>query len=114
MTDLLIVLATSVLLAGVLLSMLAHSKAKSSLNNCFSKLKQIGLGFRIWSNDNGDKFPWAVSAFDGGTREDTAATQVSPHFQIASNELSAPKVLFCERDIARTRRADWNLLIVPT
>ena len=108
MTDVLIVAATIVVMGVVFLPMLARSKPKASRINCVSRLKQIGLGFRIWSNDNVDEFPWAVSTNKGGTLEYVAPAEVYRHFQAAANELSTPNFLVCEPDRARTRTTKWN------
>ena len=55
---------------------------------CINYLKQIGLGARIWANDNHDVFP--------------------PDFLSMSNELSTPKILVCPGDKARTVAKNWN------
>lgn len=110
MTDVLIVIATIALLAGVFLPMLARSRPKAARTNCISNIKQVGLGFRIWANDNGDEFPWAVPAVLGGTRELATTTQVFRHFQITSNEMSTPKILVCPTDSGRANAVDWRLL----
>jgi hypothetical protein len=37
--------------------------------SCINNLKQIGLAYRLWANDNGDRFPADVSQTNGGWRE---------------------------------------------
>lgn len=108
MTDVLIVVVTIALLAAVVLPQLTQSKARSSKIDCVSMLKQVGLCFRIWSNDNSDKFPWQIPRSDGGTAEFADSTSVFLHFLAATNELSTTKILACEKDTARTRAANWN------
>jgi len=44
----------------------------------------------------------AISTNFGGTLEHTATGEVWPHFQVMSNELSAPVMLFCPSDRNRT------------
>jgi cell division protein FtsB len=34
-----------------------EDKAKEEADHCVNNLKQIGLAFRIWAGDNGDKYP---------------------------------------------------------
>jgi len=65
---------------------------------CVNNLKQVGLAFRIWSNDNGDKFPMQVEAKKGGSLEAIKEGQVLRHFLVISNELSTPKILACPTD----------------
>ena len=108
--ELLVVVVIVAVLLALLLTALAPAKVKSSKINCFSKLKQITLGFRIWSNDNGDRFPWAVPASEGGTLEYATTTQIFCHFLVASNELSSPKILTCNSDLEHAKTADWSLL----
>ena len=109
MTDVLLTLMTLALLAAVILPKFARAKVRVCGIGCVSKLKQISLGFRIWSNDNEDRFPWAVPAIEGGTLEYATTTQVFLHFQAVSNELSTPKILVCEKDFKRTRSSDWSV-----
>jgi hypothetical protein len=34
---------------------------------CVNNLKQIGLAYRLWAEDNGGKFPMEISVTNGGT-----------------------------------------------
>ena len=85
--------------------------AKASRINCVSNLKQIGLAFRMWSNDHGDKFPMAlpVSGTNGGTMNFNLTGEVWRHFQIISNEINSPKVFVCPDDGQRSRTGDWSV-----
>ena len=70
-------------------------RPRASRVNCTSNLKQIGLAFRMWSNDHGDQFPWQTPAADGGTKEFAGLPIAVIHFIIISNELNSPKILTC-------------------
>jgi len=70
--------------------------------NCANNLKQVGLAFRTWAIDNDGRFPMQVSVTNGGTMELVSSGLVFPHFQVMSNELSTPKILFCRADTQRT------------
>jgi hypothetical protein len=71
---------------------------------CANNLKQIGLAFRIWSTDNGDKFPFNVSTNQGGMlelcdrRPDGFEKYPAVHFQALSAELMFPAILRCPAD----------------
>lgn len=109
--DLLICLVTVVLLAGFLAFLPQRgSKVKASRISCISNLKQIGLAFRMWAHDHGDKFPMELSSSgtNGGSMEFNLTGEVWRHFAIISNEVVTPKVFFCSEDKKRSRTGDWN------
>ena len=86
----------------ILLPKLARSRARPKVITCVNNLKQVGLSFRVWANDNGDRFPMQVSTNQGGTLEFVQGPNAFRHFQAMSNELSTPKVLRCFSDPERT------------
>jgi prepilin-type N-terminal cleavage/methylation domain-containing protein len=101
--ELLIVIACLAILAAILLPALARSKPSGQQINCVNNLKQMGVAFRTWALDNGDKYPPQVSITNGGTMELVDSGTVWPHFSVMSNELSTPKILMCPQDVARQR-----------
>ncbi len=106
--DLLIVLVT-LGLALMLLPALTRPKVRVNRINCVSNLKQVGLAFRMWTDDHNEQFPWAVSANEGGSKEYIETGEVFRHFLAASNELNSPKILACSCDSTRTRATNWNV-----
>ncbi len=100
--DLLLVLAILAFLAFVILPALMRSRARPSRIGCANCLKQIALSARTWAIDNDSHFPMQVSVTNGGTLELTGSGLVFPHFQVMSNELSTPKILYCPNDESRT------------
>ena len=92
------VIAVLAVVAAVLLPALAAAKKKSNKISCTNNLKHIGLSFRIWTGDNGDKYPMEVPVANGGAMELAALGNAVAVFQVMSNELSTPKTLFCPND----------------
>jgi len=102
--ELLVIMAVLFLLAlGV--HFLGNAKARAIRLNCVCDMKQSALAFMVWSGDNEGKFPMAVSTNAGGTLEWVSGGNAFRHFQVMSNELSAPRVVTCPSD---TRTAATN------
>src|SRR5215470_15059460 len=72
--ELLVVIAIIAILAAMLLPALARAKARAQRINCTNNLKQVGLSFKTWALDNGDRFPMLVPAGEGGPPNQTAFT----------------------------------------
>jgi len=107
--DLLICVVTVLLAVGFLLPMLARSKAKTKRIGWVSNLKQVGLAFRMWSNDQGERFPWQVSTNKGGTMELISSGDAFHHFLAISNEANTPKIFVCHTDLpSRMRVVNWE------
>ena len=111
--ELLVVIAIIAILAGMLLPALAKAKAKAQRIKCVNNLKNVGLAFRIFSTDNGDRFPMQLSTNDGGSAEYAAVNQTfAPsiwyHFAAVSNELSTPKIITCPSDGKVTEANSWQ------
>jgi hypothetical protein len=108
--DLTIVIGTCVmlLLLAIYVQQRSFTPRRSSRLGCTSNLKQIGLGFRMWSNDHGELFPWQVPMADGGTKELAHLPDAVPHYRAASNELNSAKILTCPNDYERTRANAWD------
>lgn len=73
--------------------------------SCINNLKQVALSEMLWAGDNNDKFPMQVSVTNGGTMELMMTTDAWKTFQVMSNELGTPKVIFCPADSLRGRSA---------
>jgi len=107
--ELLVVIAIIAILAALLLPALAAAKRKAQRINCVSNIKQVGIAFRLWEGDNGDRYPMAIQTQFNGAKDKiyTSSTPVIPAtpgynvngvFVVMSNECSTPKILFCPAD----------------
>ncbi len=108
--DMVIIIGTCVMLAVLTLCVQqrAGSPRRSSRLGCTSLLKQISLGFRMWSNDHGGLFPWQVPVADEGTKELAHLPNAALHYLAASNELNSAKILTCPNDAGRPRTNTWQ------
>ena len=100
-----VVTAVMAILIAVFLPKLLHPpQSRAQRIHCTNNLKQIGLSFKQWALDNGDKYPMQVSVTNGGTMELIASGEVAPNFIVMSNELNTPKILFCPEERNSTRK----------
>ena len=107
MLELLVVVAVLAVLMMMLLPKLIRRRPVHHGIRCVSNLRNVGLAFRIFATDNGDKFPMEVSTNNGGSREFlNTPFSVFRHFAAISNELSTPSILACLND-RRTEATNW-------
>lgn len=74
-----------------------HRGASATRIKCANNLKQVGLAYKVFANDNDDKFPFLITnslAFGN-------VTQAWLHFQAMSNELGSARILICPSDSGR-------------
>jgi len=76
--------------------------------NCINNLKQIGLAFRVWEGNHGDKFPMEISVTNGGTMELANGENAWINFSVMSRELSAPKILICPADAGKISATNFT------
>ena len=107
MVELLVVVAVVVVLAALLMPLMARSHVNSIRVRCVNNLKQVGLAFRIWQQDNG-VYPmqYKTNDFDGPSY--ASDKQMFMYFQVISNELTNPKLVTCPEDFQRSAATNWD------
>ncbi len=82
--ELLVVIAIIAILAALLLPALAKSKKESAKTKCSSNQHQIGLGYRMYCDDNRDYFPnhngWAAVGGQCPSTPDTVDPDAFPSY----------------------------------
>ena len=110
LVEALVVLVIIAILWALLTPALDNRPTKATRIACVNNLKQIGIAYRLWEGDHGDKYPMAVSVANGGSMELIAAGNVTACFQAMSNELYTPKILLCPADTHQVSAIDFSTL----
>ena len=113
--EILVIMAVAAVLAAVFFwhrQPEAQATARATRIQCVNNLKQIGLAYRLWAGDHGEKYPMELFETNGGTIDFIAGPNAYRHFQVISNQLSTPNFFFCpdESDRSRTVGTNINLL----
>ncbi|HEV7927257.1 MAG TPA: hypothetical protein VGR14_18025 [Verrucomicrobiae bacterium] len=112
--ELVVVIAVLVVLGLFLVPALQRFSQKSKRIDCVSNLMEIGLAYRLWSNDNGDRFPAFAPLTNGGWSNllsgANASTYVWRNYATMSNEMGqAPQILVCPTDERQRATSFSNL-----
>jgi hypothetical protein len=120
--DLFMVIATSVLLAGVVLPLMANTRPRAEQVTCANNLRQIGQAIRNCGVEHENKPPWLVKRKDGGYAPDSGQVPELAFLVFAflsdlhradgtkdNDYLGTPKILVCPSDTVKIKRvaSDW-------
>ncbi len=106
-TEVLVMVVMAIFGFALLMTFMARWQTDDT--GCANQLRQVGLAFRVFANDNDDKFPYLVPTNSvGGTNPAYSnETDAWQHFQAMKDELGSAEVLACPEDsLRRTNRAD--------
>ncbi len=106
--ELLVVIAIIAVLASLLLPALSRAQRSSLTTKCLSNLKQVGVGFKQYSLDFENKYPWEIYCDATGNGPGSRGVSNSYsytvfHFIKAGREIENPKVLLCPADVRQTQ-----------
>lgn len=105
--DVVIIMATLALAVSFFLAYMRRPRSAAGTRiNCVFNLKQVGLAFRIYAGDNGERYPMNIS-----TNAETVVNEATPvyqYFKLTENELGTPKILICPKETKRTVATDFS------
>jgi len=101
LTEVLVILAVIAVLAVMLIAATTPNRIAAYRIQCINNLKQIDLGFKLWSPGQSDKYPTQYPVKFGGCMELVATGNVAAVFVTMSNILEPPKILICPADTDR-------------
>lgn len=103
--ELLVVIAIIGILAAMLLPSMARAKSAALRASCLSSLRQTTVSFKMWAQDNRDKYPWMLTVAEGGSQD----TLIQPfeQFFFLANHLPSPQLLSCPSDRLTKPSKTW-------
>jgi len=86
-------------------------RADANRSRCAHHLKETALAFRLFANDNADRFPAQVSQTFGGAREAATAGRIEAVFRPLADYQARPEHLVCPGDTRSAGRSFSTLAV---
>lgn len=102
MIEMLVVIACVVIVVAFLLPA-RHTPGPSSHFSCMNNLRQIGISFLMYTDENHGKFPIRTSITNGGSMEYLDRNQTFPHYPKFPWDTNITRFFVCPDD--KTRKA---------
>jgi type II secretory pathway pseudopilin PulG len=108
LVELLVVICVIAILVAMLLPATTGPR-KATMAVCLSHQKQIAIVLIMFNDDHGGKYPWQVSATNGGSMESVSNNQAFPHFRALSEYFGKQTTIFvCPTDDARHAATNYS------
>lgn len=98
LVELLVIMGSLVVLAALLLPVLGRTKEAGRSTACLSNLRQIGIAFQLYCQDNNNRLPVLQNL--GATNDPTATNLALPNV-VLSNYAGNPEIFRCPSDRQR-------------
>src|SRR5687767_5715258 len=102
--ELLVLIAILAALVVVIVPTIYRAKPRAKRITCINNVKQIGLGYRLFTVDHNWNFPMAVSTLEGGSLEFVETFDTYRHFLPLSKHLGNTRILTCPADVRSPAR----------
>lgn len=81
--ELLVVIAIIAILAAILFPVFAKVREKARQTSCVSNMKQLGLAFTQYVQDNDETYPYGVLSYNGGASGEGWGGEIYPYVKSA-------------------------------
>ena len=113
--ELLVVIAIIAILASMLLPALSKARAAAQSTKCLNNLKQLGLGFHLYTGDYNDSWPWLATYNNGGWNNEGmwySAVGDQLGIKIPGSAMAFPvPAITCPSDPVVPQQGIWNTTV---
>ncbi len=99
--ELFAVIAGAGILVFLMLAWHGRGRSESDRSSCVHRLNHIGRAFQLWAADHNGSYPMRYYASEPGSTELDIGTNFFLYFQVLSNQLRVPDVVWCPADRQR-------------